>query len=389
MRNDALRNDALRNAIAAALATVFLTVALVGCKSAPKMAWWKSGDGAENTALANSAPSLPADVAKQAESLASSSPSINMLAPAITMTAAPAASGKAAPYSTSTPLNVASTPSMPPTIPFGANTPIASSAETASTPPAAYPTTGASSYVETTAPVMAAIVPTQPRVGSQKYADSLGSTNPYDPSAVPPAKTMASAASATSPTTPKLNADRYGTSSLATNVPATGFPPTSSPAYQAPNYRASIAPPVATTTLSPSGSNRYENIQNAAAPSTRSSLAVSPARLDATKPASVYGSPAAAGLTGGRYASAAPPTMPNIPQVVPATAVPVSTAPAISSAPSVASAPAYRPGGTASYQSTRSILSAVEIASRPQESKQPESTTPSSTLGPVQAPRYR
>ena len=35
----------------------------VGCKSAPKLAWWKS-DKTDETALAHAAPELPSDAAK-------------------------------------------------------------------------------------------------------------------------------------------------------------------------------------------------------------------------------------------------------------------------------------------------------------------------------------
>ena len=42
----------------------------VGCKSAPKMSWWKSGDKAAATTTAQAGPQLPSEIAKQAEGLA-------------------------------------------------------------------------------------------------------------------------------------------------------------------------------------------------------------------------------------------------------------------------------------------------------------------------------
>jgi hypothetical protein len=56
---EAMKHTALAAGLAALLGTSSL-----GCKTAPKLAFWKSDKSAESTALASSAPQLPSDLAK-------------------------------------------------------------------------------------------------------------------------------------------------------------------------------------------------------------------------------------------------------------------------------------------------------------------------------------
>ena len=89
----------------------------LGCKSAPKMAWWSSskGDKVESTAIAHAAPQLPSEIAKQTEAI-----------------------------NTANPVQISTAPA------FAANTSTVNSNVTesamASTPVGAYPSTGAQSY---------------------------------------------------------------------------------------------------------------------------------------------------------------------------------------------------------------------------------------------------
>lgn len=369
----------MRNTIAATLVAVFFAAGLVGCKSAPKLAFWKAGDKTaavgEETVLANSAPALPADIARQAESLAMSSPAIDMGAPAISMNVPAASGGLATPYT--------------PTINVAATNPAGSGAKPA---PAAYPATGASPYSTAAAPVMAAITPTQspmaqsPVVSAAPHADSLGSVSlPYNPNAVPPARTIAAA-----PATLNATAGRYGSSALAST----------SPAY--------TVPVPAIVPVKPSGAGRYGSIAatpvaTSVSPAITSAPSVNVAAIGSVTPSvpksdSVYGNPAAAGMNGGRYTSTAPlqisPSQPVITptptlKASPVSAPSIASAPAVTPAPAIASAsaPNYRPGGTASYQGATPSLSTVEIATRPKPYK--VETTPSTRYEPVPTPRYR
>ncbi|MGI9429199.1 MAG: hypothetical protein ACR2NM_11120 [Bythopirellula sp.] len=370
----------MRKTIVATVAVALvMTTGLSGCKTAPKMPWSKTAatTDAETSKLAHSAPALPADVAKEAENLAASTPSIEMSTQAATTS--PTTGGTAPPYSaapafSATPASVASNATVP--------------SQARPTTPAAYPTTGASPY-STNPPAAtspyAATTPTPQSTlpGFDKAADLGAFTKPYNPNAVPPAKTVAKA-DAVSP--PAASSDRYSMNTAANTPPIT-------PA-------ASVAPAkTAAVPAQSTGSDRYGNYQpkvpqppaspvlpanvNVAStsPVVPSAKPSSPAYDAAVAPATT---PAAASATADRYAVAG--------AVVPAPPSVTTTAPANTAGPVVASAPTYRPGGTSSYEGTATSAAAVEIASRPKPVEQPQVpnvSAPGSTSAPVEGSRYR
>lgn len=367
--------EAMRNTIVAASVAVCLTTLTLGCKTAPKLAFWKSGDSAdvESTALAHSAPSLPADVAKQAEALASSSPAIDM-----STTPAAASAAAAPPYSPA--------PAYVPPAASVASTPATSVGSGTKSAPS-FPTTGAASYATTTpsaAPKVAAATP--PALYNRDQSADLGSVDmPYNPNAVPPARKPA-AAVASAPTTSPATADRYGSASLASTYPATSTP--AAPSFNSGSSSKAMPSTAATSPSLPASSgDRYSNAATSPAPST-------------TNPAPAYSSPApttpAMSPSVDRYASSGAPSSPitptaSVPPAIAATAPAVSTAPPVSSAPQVAKATPYRPGGTSSYEGITVEQSGIEIATRPNSASStvPNATAPSSTPEPSEAPRYR
>jgi len=345
----------MRNKIVATLVALFMTTGFVGCKMAPKMPWSKTAatsdvtSNVESTTLAHSAPSLPADVAKQAESLASASPSIKMSAPSIQTSG-----GMAAPYSAAPALS-ATTPTIAATTPGVTNLTPGSGAKAA---PSAYPSTGASPYSTTAPPtVVATASPVMPAMSSNDRSANLGSVDmPYNPKAVPPARTVASAA----PVTPTTGPDRYGMSSVANTPSAYG-------GASVPTLKTASVPQI-------SGGDRYGNVQTSA-----------PHPMTQTPPASIP----PASIRSDRYASSHTVT-PTLRSITPQS--PVSTAPLVTSAPFVASAPTYRPGGTTSYAGMLTGQPTIEIASRPKPVDPPQVpnvSAPGSASEPSEAPRYR
>ncbi len=364
----------MRNTIVATVAVVFLTTGFVGCKSAPKMPWSKTAatSDVESAALAHTAPSLPADIAKQAEAFASSSPSIDLTTP-------PAAGGQAAPYS--------SAPAFSPGMANLAAAPTTMQGSGAKTTPTAYPTTGASPYSTAPASTIAATTPSVPPAfqSTDKSAD-LGSVDqPYNPSAVPPARTVASVTPA--PATPSVSADRYGAGAVASRAPA----------YSGAN------PPPTTMAAAPaiSGSNRYGTDRYGSVEIAPTSPATSPAQpvsdnLATTKPvapsttstAPAYSAPAT--TTGDRYAASNTVT-PSVAPTTLATTTPANVTPTTPAPVVVASASVYRPGGTTSYAGLGGGQPVAEIASRTKvvEQQVPNVAAPSVSPKPSQAPRYR
>ncbi len=404
----------MRNKSVATLAAVYLAAA-VGCQSAPKLAFWKSGDKSdvESTALAHSAPALPADVAKQAETLAAATPSIDL--------AAPAGSGSlssAPPYSPAPPYMppAASSPSAA-APPFGAV-----SAASQPTPPA-YPKTPAPAFASSApatatpatnpvASMAAASKPstmpaasaspsiaasTPPALYNRDQSADLGSVDmPYNPNAVPPAKTVASSSSSpVTPTAAPATQDRYASSNLSSGYPTTGAPSmppiaNSQPAGATPSY--GTGDRYANVTAAPATPPGGVNLASTGAPATSTAPSAYTAPNSSTPAVSSYSQPA-----GGRYgAVAATPGTSITPSgpasgVVTPTVPPVSSAPSFSSTPQVASAKPYRPGGTSTYDGLSSDGPSVEIATRPNppESTVPNVATPSVTPESTPAPRYR
>ncbi len=373
----------MRKTLVATCVAVFLSSGFVGCKTASKMAWWKTADKSsiESSALAHSAPALPADIAKQAEALASSEPAIET------------SGGQASPYSAAgtAPSYASSTP------PAAKNYPMtgASPYSAASTPPAITSTPPA---IASTPPAMSSVATrTSPAVQSGESVSDLGAVDmPYNPNLVPPAKTIAAAA-APAPA-PNAPADRYGAATLANAAAA---------------YQGATTPPVATSTPPQQSlgqqapiTDRYANVQPSITPeaSTKSSPANdSLASSGTTNPAgmaSAYNvatpkttpAPPAKNFMGDRYAASSlstPPTSLSS-QAPSATPAESSTPSATNSGASLASSPAFRPGGTASYNGPSNGAPSYEVASRPEPPKEevPNVAAPD-TPAANQAPQTR
>jgi len=370
---------AMRNTIVATIATVFLMTGFVGCKSAPKMPWSRTAatSDVESATLAHSAPALPADIAKQAETLAATTPSIDLTAPPSSGLASSglASSGQAAPYSAA--------PAYPPAAASLAATSTPTHGSGTKTTPSAYPSTGASSYATAPTSTVAATTPSVPPAyqAADKSANLGAIDMPYNPNAVPPAKNVAS----TTPVTPTVGAGRYGTNPVVSSVPA---------------YGSANNSPITTAALPQNNSSgrygRYESSQNVAAAPTATPTAPSAANMNlasthsvtpsTTNAASVYGTNPAANVRGDRYAA-----IHTVTPTVKQDTAPTITTPAVS-APVVASVPGYRPGGTTSYARLAAGQPVAKIASRPNPADAPQVpnvAAPGMTPEPSQAPRYR
>jgi hypothetical protein len=339
--------EAMKKTVFAA-GLVVLAVGAVGCKTTPKLAFWKSKSATDSaTAVAHSAPQLPSDVAKQS---GANQPN-----------AAQIAGGQAAPF---VPTQTA----------------------------AAAPRAGAaSSYPATAAPPFSpektgvTTGATAADLAKQTASSNLGSISmPYDPTR-PPAAAKAATDSAS---IAAVNAQRYGSAAAGaanrqTDVIASapsfgGFPAGSrygaatGPIGQSAAPPAAAAPATNVAASTPSAApvtagaaGRYGEVASATVPA-------------ASAPASRYGA------VSSTYTSTTP--TPGQPAVAPAVA---STA--------VASQP-YRPGGTSSYPGvmTASTQDPVKVAARPAESTAPATTTttppaattPTTPAPSASAPRY-
>ena len=288
----------MRKTIVTTAAAGLLCVGALGCKTAPKLAFWKSADttDVESTALAHSAPALPADVAKEAEGLASTTPSIGSTAPA-----SPFAS-QAPPY---TPATAAS-----PVVGASATAALAQSGSQAA--PSPYPVTSAPAYSRSptaaSTPSTTIAATTSPAMPVDESADLGAIDMPYNPNAVPPVRNVA-AATPTS-TTPSSTGDRYGASSYASspssytpgNIP--GIP--AAPAASGDRYGN-----VASTPAMPSGNTDFV-------------ATTAPAAIGATSPPITTAEPYATGST--VAAAASLPMAPAPTTSAPATSAPATTA---------------------------------------------------------------
>lgn len=283
---------------------VVIGCAALGCKSAPKMAWWSSSKDAakvESTAVAHAAPQLPSEIAKQAESMNSADPVQISTAPAFKPNANAAASGatEAAP-------------------PFVASA-------------GAYPSTGAQSYVPTT---------TSPAASTATTMTASSSGLPYNPNAVPAAKSAPSAQSlADSSATPSSNAplaDRYGNSYSQSSEPTA---PTTSGAV--PNFSA-------------------------------------PANTMATASTS-----SASNGLGDRY------SMSSTPKSASPVTSPSSEPQQVQTASAIASAEPYRPGGTGTYPAIAATNARYEVATRPTSPTSSDSSVPNVAYPSTGTNQYR
>jgi hypothetical protein len=248
----------------------------VGCKSAPKLAWWKSSK-TDETALAHAAPELPSDAAKKAEAGASTQ----------------VAGGSAAPFK---PANATGSTSMaskssggyPSTDapPFTPNAVTQVAANTASVTSAPTTSGAAGPYDPTATPTPKSTPTVVAATGTDRYG--LGSvTAGASSTASTTAPTYGQAASGASTTAPTYMpttdlagvASRYGTP--AGGIAATGAPTTAS---AAPTYSPAPVTPVSTAATQPyrpGGTSSY-NVSVASLPSSSTSTSSTAASATGT-----------------------------------------------------------------------------------------------------------
>jgi len=353
-----MRRTARRKTVLTAGLAAMVGVSAIGCKSMPSLAWWKTTkkNDVGATALAQSAPALPSDVAIKTEGLAAA-------------TAAPTG-GMAAPFAAS------AAPSMG-TITSGGS---ASGVTPASYPntgiPAGYPTTSASNVAGNVPTNYPSTSPSSASAPPANYANMGSIAMPYNPNAVPPAATTASA-----PAAPAPSADRYATApSPSLSTPSTPSMSTSS------NMSASTA------SSGDAGSRYGAPTASTAAPAYNTSTAVSAPSytadpIQSTPPAGA-GSTSPTSAVGDRYAQAS---------TTPAATTPPPTSNQTVSQTAATSQP-YRPGGTGTYPGATEAEENLELAARPETSTTgttnsvPNVATPGYIPAPTQTapqvPRY-
>ena len=285
----------MRVKILTASLAVVVGCGALGCKSAPKMAWWSSSKDAkvESTAVAHAAPQLPSEVAKQAEGVNPVDPLQISTAPAFAATTNPVKSSVA-------------------------------EAALAS----AYPSTGAPSYV----PTKSVATTTSPS----------SSAMPYNPNAVPAAKTTTpeqSMAATTNLNSSPAPDDRYGNRYTQNTEPAAALA-SASETSSYPDFSAPV-----------------------------NNLATSPAM------------PVSSNL-GDRYATAAA-------SVAPSKTIEPSEPQQVQTASAIAASDPYRPGGTGTYPSMGTANASYEVANRPAAPASSQSTVPNGEYPSTGAIQYR
>lgn len=180
-----------RTAIVIGLMMLFAP-STIGCKSSPKMAWWKSNKASESTAIAHQAPELPSDAAKQADAARSTQ----------------VAGGSAPPF---TPGQVSGS-----TTTSGAST---------------YPSTDAPAFVPSAVSQLASSTPS-----TTPASTSTVTSGPYNPAATPVAK-------AAPVETATAGVDRYGMGLVAgaTDAAAAGYSATTETANNVANSTSDVA----------------------------------------------------------------------------------------------------------------------------------------------------
>jgi hypothetical protein len=296
MNRTALRSLSLLAALAA----------VIGCQSAPRLAWWKQDKVAENSAVASTSktPALPS---------AQSSPSPVAIA-GVTPGATPPATALAAATPAIGATAFTSPAVSPPNAPPSVSIPVAASAPLAASPP---PTENSLADKLVSAPNSKFSAATPLGATSPPPASTVAAAGPYDPNAYKPTPALGSSS------IPGMGADRYGAIAAPTAAP--------------------IASPPASTSqaLASDPADRYGT------PRTSTTPAAMPGQTAMTDPAA---------LASDRYAN------PVLPSYLTKSAAPAAAAPAVK----LASAPGqYRPGGTSSYPDVSSTAAPVEIASRP------------------------
>jgi hypothetical protein len=331
-----------------------------GCKTTPKMAFWKSEKTAESTAVAHTAPTLPSDLAKQGGTAQST---------------VAQAGGEAGPF-------VAGQ--------------VARTSATAA-PTSGYPSTDAPPFTPDVASRITSATPSTSSGALTSSAPSLGSiaASPYNPAATP---------NPTIPTTPALPSrfpdSRYASSSTSplygqTSTGAVGSVGSAISGAGAAGATAGVAAPGGAIPGVP-------NIDaSLAAPRFTSSQTASVGGAAAYDAASSYTNRYNAAIAGTTNAAAT-----GIGQVTGAAANTAGAANgAVQSATTavVTTGQPYRPGGTSTYPTTGGTITTqaeVQVASRPQGTAGASTATGSTTTNegvsgspaaPTigEAPRYR
>jgi hypothetical protein len=330
--------EAMRIKIIAAALVALMGLGTAGCKTASKMAWWKTAENADadSTVLAHSAPALPSAVARQADAVASTE--VN-----ITTGGTPsglASSNVAAPF----------VPGVPATQQV---TPAASHSAVADAVPV-YPSTGASSFVPAPAQIATVATPDQ--------SINLGSVAmPYNPEAVP-AATVAS----TTPSVPlNPNFDRYTATATPSNASSYNSTPPANVASAATAYPVTSSGSGSSTSATPPQTVAATAVPHETLPGEQAA----PWTPAGTAP-DRYGNFAAATASPSQ-AYAAPQVFAQNSPVTPTTVTP------------------YRPGGTGDYPGQ----AALEVAARPAApasgSYEPTASPGVYTPADQQTPRYR
>ena len=323
--------EAMKRTTFAAGLIALAGVSSIGCKTTPKMAWWKSDTAAaaESTAIAHSAPALPSDLAKPSAAGATGS---------TTTAIAQTSGGQAAPFvpGRTTTTTVSSTPTSSATM------------ASATAAPASYPSTSAPAFTPDMAGRIASATSaaTSAAASMPTTGGNLGSiaATPYNPS-MPPQPTAASLAAA-APTADT----RYV---AATSAPLYGTPPS--------GMTAGATTPIAAASaagflpgLPAIGGSRY------GAP-TPTSGATSTLASQTSGAVNNYAAPVNSTVSGavGRYGEATTAAA-NLAGGA-ASGVQAATA-------NVATTQPYRPGGTGTYPTTGGATPGypeVQLATRP------------------------
>jgi hypothetical protein len=287
--------------------------AVVGCQSAPHLAWWKQDKVAENSAVAatSKTPALPS---------AQSSPSpvaIAGVTPGATSPATAMAAATPAVGATAFTSPAVSPPNAPLSIPVAASAPLSAS------PPPTENSLADKLVLKPKSSATAPLAATTP-----PPASTVAASGPYDPNAYKPTQAMASSNALGNGTD---GPDRYGAIASAA--------PTASPA--------SLPPASPSQALASDPADRYGAARTSTTPTAM------PGQTPMTDPTA---------LSSDRYAN------PKLPSYSTKAAATLAATGVSASVPPVklASAPGqYRPGGTSSYPDASSTTSPVEIASRP------------------------
>ncbi len=306
----------------------------VGCKSTPKLPFWKTAKADEATAVAHAPPALPSDAAKLA---------------ATTKPAAAQTSGGEAPSFVPGPVTQASS---------------------STTIPASYPSTDAPAFTPDVATRIASAAP----ASASASAASLGSiaATPYDPTRPPRPSTASTASTVT--TTPATS--RYGAATTALTG-ATASTASAAPAYGTPAVGATTAP---TSQVAIPG---LPSIGGFAPPSryARDATTMPPAGTTAANTTPTYDAGSALNAAASRYGAPMASTAEAAANAVAAADAAMSgVASATTTTTTVATTTPYRPGGTGTYPSATPTQPPVQVATRPQE---PAVTTPNATATTV------